>query len=145
MVDADLTLISKKEKSLIPALAAVNVDFDTRGSSTTGKRALFTRKLLRKGENDPKGLLSLVGSSSDALERTKRMELLKTAGYNFDTKGTSFSEQLIAATLRLDLGLGGHVRGDTLTYGARVLSTPGALTKKNISDIGNNNSSGRTT
>ena len=145
VVETDSTRIPKKKKSTIPALAAVNVDFGSGNSGVTSKRALMTRKLLRKGENDPRGLLTLVGSSSDALERTKRMELLKTAGYSFQTQGTSFSQQLIAATLRLDVGLGGHVHGDTLTYGANVLSTPGVLTKKNLSDIQNNVSSGKTT
>ena len=145
VVETDSTRIPKKKRSTIPALAAVNVDFGSGDSGVTSKKALMTRKLLRKGENDPRGLLTLVGSSSDALERTKRMELLKTAGYSFQTQGTSFSQQLIAATLRLDVGLGGHVHGDTLTYGANVLSTPGVLTKKNLSDIQNNVSSGKTT
>ena len=54
--------------------------------------------------NDPKGLLDLVGPSTNALERTKRMELLKNAGISWDTKGGKyFADKLGSAKVRLDI------------------------------------------
>lgn len=50
----------------------------------------------------------------------------------------SFSDRLNAAMLRLDPGLGGHTTEDTLLFGAKVLSCPGYLSKKNVTDIENN-------
>ena len=68
--------------------------------------------------NDPKGLLDLVGPSTKALERTKRMELLKNAGISLDTKGgKSFADKLGSAKVRLDIELGGISVGDTLLFG----------------------------
>ena len=52
---------------------------------------------------------------------------------------------MIEATTRLELGLGGHTLSDTLLFGAKVLSSPGALTPKNIVDIENNIVDGKTT
>ena len=43
-----------------------------------------------------------------------------------------------AATLRLDLGLGGNSVEDSILFGTKVLSLSGALSKKNISDVENN-------
>ena len=52
--------------------------------------------------HDQKGLLNLVWSSTDALEKTKRLELLKTAGIDSSTKNarSSFANKLNAASLR---------------------------------------------
>ena len=58
---------------------------------------------------------------------------------------TSFTDKLQAATTRLELGLGGHALSDTLLFGAKVMSTPGVLTPKNISDIESNRVDGKTT
>ena len=52
--------------------------------------------------------------------------------------GKSFSDKLNAATLRLDLGLGGNSVEDSILFGTKVLSMSGALSKKNISDVENN-------
>ena len=50
----------------------------------------------------------------------------------------SFSVKLNEATDRLELGLGGLSVNDALTFGAKVLSLPGYLTAKNISEVENN-------
>ena len=55
------------------------------------------------------------------------------------------AEQFNAAAVRLDLGLGGQSIADSLLFGAKVLSTPGVLTKKNINDTENNFVDGNTT
>ena len=111
------------------------------------KSVLLTREKLRRGLNDPKGLLDLIGPTTNALERAKRLELLKTSGLLSESKGSkkSFSEKLNDASGRLDLGLGGLSVKDSLTFGARVLSLPGFLTAKNISDVENNIVDGKTT
>jgi len=60
-------------------------------------KVLLTHQMLRAGLN-PKGLLNMVGSSTSALDQTKRLELLEGAGMSF--KGTkSFSDKLNAAIL----------------------------------------------
>ena len=137
--------IPKKLKSSIPALASLNkiVSIDTQGGSE--KKVLMTRERLRKGINDPKGLLDLGGSSTNALERAKRLELLKSAGVDYSSQKGSFSEKLNSASLRLDLGLVGHTMSDTRLFGAKVLSTPRRLTPTNISNIENNVFDGKTT
>ena len=139
--------IPKKLKSTIPALAAIGMVSGSDSTGLSGKKLLMTRERLRAGLHDPRGLLNLVGSSTDALERTKKLELLKSAGFCFDgkNKNASFSEKFNAATWRLDLGLGGHVYGDTILFGKKVLSNPGALTPKNVTDIENNIIDGKTT
>ena len=136
-----------KKKSTIPALASMGIVSDTANTGLSTKKALMTREKLRAGLHDPKGLLNLVGSSTDALERTKKLELMKSAGWCFDDKkkNTSFSKKLNAATWRLELGLGGHVSGDTLLFGQKVLSNPGSLSYKNVSDIEDNIIDGKTT
>ena len=131
--------IPKKPKR--PTLASVQqvIDEDGFGSSSQ-KRALMTRERLRAGEHDPMGLLDLVSTSTSALEHTKRLELLKAAGFILNSKKVaSDAEKLNAATMRLELGLGGHSVPDTLLFGTKVLSTAGVLSKKNIQDIENNN------
>ena len=110
----------------------------------------MTREKLRSGIHDPRGLLSMVSSSTNALERAKKLEILKSAGFVFNenkkSQGkASFSDKLIMATTRLELGLGGHTLSDTLLFGAKVLSTPGVLTPKNIIDIENNIVDAKTT
>ena len=122
----------------VPELAAANEIFaDGSDDVTTRKKVLLTREKLRAGLHNPKGLLDLVGSSTSALDRTKRLEMLKGAGMSF--KGArSFSDKLNAAIQRLDLGLGGHSTDDTLLFGSKVLSCPGFLSKKNTTEIENN-------
>ena len=83
-------------------------------------------------------LLNLEGASTNALDRTKKLELLKSAGYDFELKKKSFSDKLNAATLHLELGLGGHSMEDTILFGTKVLILPGSLSRKNISDVKNN-------
>ena len=110
----------------------------------------MTREKLRAGLHDPRGLLKMVGSSTNALERAKKMEILKSSGLMFGVNKksegkTSFSDKLNMAKTRLELGLGGHALSDTLLFGAKVLSTPGLLTPKNMLDIENNLVGGKTT
>ena len=144
--DSSLHVAPKKRKSKIPALASLS---DLSGGDDLGgtskKRTLLTREKLRAGMHDPRGLLDLAGPSTNALDRTKKLELLKSAGYDFNNKSKSFSDKLNAATLRLELGLGGHSINDTLLFGARVLNLPGFLSRKNTSDIENNVVNGSTT
>ena len=137
------------KRSKIPALASINQVAEALAGASS-KKALVTREKPRAGMHDPKGLLNLVGSSTDALERTKRLELLKTAGIdssanNASNTRSSFADRLNAASLRLELGLGGHTAADTLFFGAKVLSCPGSLSRKNISDVENNAVDGSTT
>ena len=88
---------------------------------------LLTREKLRSGLHDPKGLLDLAGPSTNALDRTKKLELLKGAGWNFTGNSSPFYDRLNAAELRLNLGLGGHSVRETQLFGAKVLSLPGFL------------------
>ena len=69
-----------KRKCTIPALASMGIVSETGNTGLSAKKALMTREKLRAGLHDPKGLLNLVGSSTDALERTKTLELRKSAG-----------------------------------------------------------------
>ena len=133
------------KKPRVPEVATVEEVLAVSGDDiSTSKKILLTREKLRAGLNSPKGLLDLVGSSTSALDRTKRLELLKGAGMSF--KGPrSFSDRLNAAIQRLDLGLGGHTMEDTLLFGAKVMSCPGTLSKKNITDVENNLINGATT
>ena len=100
VVDEGMLRIPKKKRSVIPALASVGVVSGTDSTGLSGKKVLMTRERLCAGLHDPKGLLNLVGSSTDALERTKKLELLKSAGFYFDgkNKNASFSEKFNAAT-----------------------------------------------
>ena len=140
MQDEELTVIPKRARSKIPALASLSrVPGSSNMSGSAKKSVLVTRERLRAGFDDPKGLLDLVGPSTSALDRTKKLELLKSAGYEFNTQGeSSFTDKLNDASLRLEVGLGGQSVADSLLFGAKVLSCPGFLTPKNISDIENN-------
>ena len=128
-----------KRRSTIPALASLQrVVSEGQVASPSKKNILLTREKLRAGLHDPKGLLDLVGSSTNALERTKKLELLKSSGLLVKHQGSrSFSDKLNDAGVRLELGLGGQAVSDTLTFGAKVLSSPGFLSNRNISDVEN--------
>ena len=142
-----ITQIPRK-KSAIPALATIRqITSSVESGQSEKKNILITREKLRMGLHDPKGLLDLVGSTTNALERTKRLELLKNSGLMNKTQGArkSFSVKLNEATDRLELGLGGLSVNDALTFGAKVLSLPGFLTAKNISEVENNIVEGKTT
>ena len=96
---------------------------------------LLTDQKLRAALHNPNGLLDLVGSSTSALDQTRRLELLKGADVSF--RGTkSFSDKLNAVVLQLDLSerilYGGYV-----TIWAKVLSCTGSISKKNTTDIEN--------
>ena len=135
-------------KSKIPALAGLSRVIQGETSATASvQNVLNTREKLRAGMDDPRGLLNLVGSSSNALERTKRLELLKSAGHVFSPqrKKFSFVDKLNAAILRLELGLGAQSPTDTLLFGDKVLSSPGFLSFKHTSNIENNHVDGNTT
>ena len=136
-----------KKKSRIPALASVElVTAEDSAGIATKKKVLMTRESLWRSMHDPRGLLDLAASSTNALERTKKLELLKSAGFGFNNQGSkSFSDKLNAAILRLDLGLGGHSVGDSLLFGAKVVSSPRSLTSKHISNVENNLVDGNTT
>ena len=69
----------------------------------------------------PRGLLNLVGYSTNALVRTKKLKLLKSAGYDINSKRNPFSDRLNAATLRLDLDLGGNSVEDSILFGTKVV------------------------
>ena len=142
---AALEAIPRKSKK--PALASIEqLAKDLSDGVTPKKKLLVTRERLRAGFHDPKGLLDLVGSSTNALERIKKLELLKCAGYEFKSNEKyNFPDKLNAAVLRLELGLGGHSLTDIQIFVAKVLSLPGVLSKKNISDIQNNAVEGKTT
>ena len=136
-----------KKRSNVPALDAVHrLSGLTDDARAVKKNVLRTREKLRAGLHDPKGLLDLIGSSTNALERTKKLELLKSSGLLNKTQGArSFSVKLNRAKERLDLGLGGQSVNDSLTFGAKVLSSPGFLSAKNISDVENGVVEGNTT
>ena len=139
------------KKSSIPALASLSrMQELVEHGCITKKQSLLTREKLRSALKDPRGLLKMVSSSTSALEHAKKMEILKCAGVVFDENKkvqgkTPFADRLHTARTRLELGLGGHALSDTLLFGAKVLSTPGVLTQKNISDIEDNIVGGKTT
>ena len=139
---------TKPKRPRVPVLATVEQISAGDGIGGGSKRrALMTRERLRAGQHDPKGLLNLVCTSTNALEHTKNLELLKSAGYIFNStsRNQSAAVKFNAATVRLDLGLGGQSITDSLLFGAKVLSTPGVLSKKNVNDIENNYVEGNTT
>ena len=147
ITDVDRLQEIPKKKSRVPALASLDlVTAERTLQGTPKKKVLMTREKLRAGLHDPKGLLNITASSTNAIERMKRLELLKSAGVDFESQTkSSFSEKLNAAIARLDLGLGGHSLRDSLLFGAKVLSVPRSLSPKNISDIEYNTVSGNTT
>ena len=68
----DLPRIPKKIKSTVPALAALHLIPGGGGDGRSPKKhVLVTRQKLRAGLDDPKGLLNLHNSSTNALERAK--------------------------------------------------------------------------
>ena len=139
----EVTRIPKK-RSTIPALATLQ---QFSGDNATKKSVLVTRAKIRAGQHDPKGLLDLMVTTTNALERTKKLELLKSSGLLNKSQNSkkSFSEKLNEATVRLDLGLGGHKVRESITFGAKVLSSPGFLSEKNILEVENNVVEGKTT
>ena len=147
ITEVDRLLKIPKKKSRVPALASIDLVTTERTlQNTPKKKVLMTREKLRAGLHDPRGLLNITASSTNAIERMKRLELLKSAGVDFESQTkSSFSEKLNAAIARLDLGLGGHSLRDSLLFGAKVLSVPRSLSTKNISDIVYNTVSGNTT
>ena len=86
-VDALVALPRTSKRSKIPALSSIDRVAEALAGVST-KRALVTREKLRAGLHDQKGLLSLVETSTDALEKTKRLELLKTAGIHSPDKNS---------------------------------------------------------
>ena len=136
---AESSRIPKRSK--VPALASLSqVTLGETSTTASVKKVLETRERLRAGLDDPRGLLNLVGSSTTALERTKRLVLLKSAGHVFGPQSNKFSfvDKLNAAILRLELGLGAQSPADTLIFGSKVLSSPGFLTPKHVSNVENN-------
>ena len=78
----DLPRIPKRVRSTIPALAALHLIPGGGGDGRQPKKhVLVTRQKLRAGLDDPKGLLNLHNSSTNALERAKQLELLKSSGW----------------------------------------------------------------
>ena len=76
-------------------------------ASPSKKNILLGREKLRAGLHDPKELMDLVGYSTNALERTMKLELLKSSVLLVKYQGLrSFSDKLNEAGVRLDLGLG---------------------------------------
>ena len=139
---------SKPKRPRVPVLTSVErIAAEDGIGGASKRRALMTRERLRAGQHDPKGLLDLVDTSTSALDHAKKLELRKSAGFIFNStsKKLSLAEQFNAATVRLDLGLGGQSIKDSLLFGAKVLSTPGVLTNKNVNDIENNLVDGNTT
>ena len=82
----EIPQIPKKKKNTVPSLAAVGAVDSACNTGLSPKKTLRTRERLRAGLHDPRGLLNLVGSSTNALERTKKLELLKSSGLCFDEK-----------------------------------------------------------
>ena len=111
------------KRSRFPVLALVEqvTAEDGIGGAFKG-RALMTRERLGASQHDPKGLLKLVSTSTNALEYTKKPELLKSAGFilNSTTRNQSVAEKFNVAAVRLDLGLRGQSI-DSLLFGASVL------------------------
>ena len=71
----------------VSQLSAIAAD-----EGTQKKRVHVTREKLRSGLHDPKGLLNLVGLSTHALEKTKKLELLKSSGLLFNLQNKYFSD-----------------------------------------------------
>ena len=95
------------------------------------------REKLRAGINHPTGLLNHVDSSTNALQRTKKLELLKTSGFLLNKQGlNSFENKLEAENYALiQRPIGGHTIEDTLLFEAKVMSSSGFLLPKNFTEI----------
>ena len=145
--DVDDLLVRIPKRSKIPALAPLHmVPGGGADGQSAKKNVLVTRQKLRAAQLDPRGLLNLVSVSSNALERAKQLEMRKTAGLlQKNNRKRSFADRLQEAKVRVDLGLAGQEAGDTLLFGQKVMSAPGFLSAKNITDIQNNNVEGTTT
>ena len=106
----DLPRIPKKVRSTIPALAALHLIPGGGGDGRQPKKhVLVTRQKLRAGLDDPKGLLNLHNSSTNALERAKQLELLKSSGWLQNQRsGMSVADKLNEAIVNIDLGLAAH-------------------------------------
>ena len=82
----------------------------------------------------------MVGTSTNALERAKQLEMLKTSGWlHKNVLKKSFAERFHDAEVRFDLGMAVHQANDTLVFGQKVMSAPGFLSGKSITDIQKNN------
>ena len=104
----ELTVVSRKrgvssvtefsripKQSRVPTLAPISrVSGGLNKDGRPNKRVLLTREKLRAGIKDHRGLLDLSGPSTNALERTKNLELLKSAGFLSDTSSSKFSDNL---------------------------------------------------
>ena len=88
-------------KSKIPALVSLaRATEDLADICTYKKKILLTREKLRAGMHDERGLLNLTTPTSSSLERSKKLELLKSAGV-FDSKNKyNFEDKVKAAALR---------------------------------------------
>ena len=147
VADVSSVLQPIPKKSKIPALAALHlVPGGGADGQTPRKSVLVTRQKLRAAQLDPKGLLNLVGTSTNALERAKQLEMLKTSGWlSKNVRKKSFAERFHEAEVRFDLGMAVNQANDTLLFGQKVMSAPGFLSARNITDIQNNNVDGSTT
>ena len=69
--DGDLSRIPKKKIRSFPVTELQPFTADNGSAAPVKKNVLLTREKLRAGLTDPKGLLNLVDSSTNALEHTK--------------------------------------------------------------------------
>ena len=85
--EVEQLLVNPLKKSMVPALASVaQVPAEDELHNTPKKKVLMTREKLRAGLHDPRGLLDIAGSPTNALEHMKRLELLKSAGISLTRK-----------------------------------------------------------
>jgi len=72
--------------------------------------------------------------------------MLKTSGWlHKNARKRSFAERFHDAEVRVDLGMAVHQADDTLLFGQKVMSAPGFLSAKNVTDIQNNSVEASTT
>ena len=92
----ELAVIPKMSISKIQAWTSLSrVPGSSNMSGSAKKSVWVTREKLRAVFDEPKGLLNLVGPSTSAPDRTKKLELLKSAGYEFNTqRENSFTDKL---------------------------------------------------
>ena len=79
VLDQPPTIPKKSQLSALTSIVRMQDLMDS--GSLNKKQALMTRERLRAAMHDPRGLLKMVGSSTNALERAKKLELLKNAGF----------------------------------------------------------------
>ena len=83
------------KKSKIPDLASLSqLSTIAAAEGLQKKRILVTREKLGAGLHYPKALLILVGPSTNALERTKKMEFVKSSCMLFDSQKNHFTISL---------------------------------------------------